>query len=118
MGQNQGRLEETHHPTHRFQHLFLNLLLIRWRGCASFFEFLVSIVSKSAILVSLQYNGRGSIMARIHRWSMMIYGSLQAELMETKYKGYIHRYGTPIFGKINVYVFDLIKNNNQILWRL
>ena len=28
---------------------------------------------------------RCSIMARIHRWSVMIYGSLQAELIETKY---------------------------------
>ena len=28
-------------------------------------------------------------MARIHRWSMMIYGSLQAEFMETKYNSHI-----------------------------
>ena len=31
-------------------------------------------------------------MARIHRWSVMIYGSLQAEFMETKYNSHIHRY--------------------------
>ena len=30
-------------------------------------------------------------MARKHRWSMMIYGTLQAEFMETKYKSHIHR---------------------------
>ena len=29
---------------------------------------------------------------------MMIYGSLQAELMEMKHNGRIHKYGTPIFG--------------------
>ena len=37
--------------------------------------------------------GRGSIMTRIYRWSMMVYSSLQAEFMVTKYDGYIHRYG-------------------------
>ena len=34
----------------------------------------------------------------------MIYGSLQAEFMETKYYGHIYRYGTPICGKIVVYI--------------
>ena len=28
-------------------------------------------------------------MARIHRWSVMIYGSLQAEFMETKYNSLV-----------------------------
>ena len=37
---------------------------------------------------------RGSIMARIHRRFVMIYGSLQAEFMETKYSSHIPRYGT------------------------
>ena len=32
---NQGHQEETHHPTHRFRRLFLDLLSIGWRGCAS-----------------------------------------------------------------------------------
>ena len=45
---------------------------------------------------------RGSIMARTHRWSVMIYGSLQAEFMETKYNSHIHGYGTSCFGKIVV----------------
>ena len=49
---------------------------------------------------------------------MMIYGSLQAEFMETKHNGYIHRYRTPIFGNIFVNVSEPINNNNQILWRL
>ena len=32
---NQGHQEETHHPTHRFRRLFLDLLSMGWRGCAS-----------------------------------------------------------------------------------
>ena len=38
-------------------------------------------------------------MARIHRWFVMIYGSLQTEFVETKYNSRIHRYGTSVFGK-------------------
>ena len=49
---------------------------------------------------------------------MMIYGSLQAELMETKHNGHIHMHETSIFGNIAVYVSKLINNNNQILSRL
>ena len=48
----------------------------------------------------------------------MIYGSLQAEFMETKYNSDIHRYGTSIFGKIVVNISKLINNNNEIFWRL
>ena len=55
---------------------------------------------------------RGSKMARIHRWSVMIYGSLQAEFMETKYNNHIHGYGTSVFGKIVVNIFKSINNNN------
>ena len=32
---NQGHQEETHRPTHRFRRLFLDLLWMGWRGCAS-----------------------------------------------------------------------------------
>ena len=32
---NQGHQEETHRPTHRFWCLFLDLLSMGWRGCAS-----------------------------------------------------------------------------------
>ena len=32
---NKSHQEETHHPTHRFQRLFLDLLSMGWRGCAS-----------------------------------------------------------------------------------
>ena len=60
----------------------------------------------------------GSIMARLHRWSMMIYGGLQAEFMETKYKSHMHRSGTSVFGKIVVNISKSINNNNQIFWRL
>ena len=43
-------------------------------------------------------------MTRIFRWSVMICGSLQAELMDTctKHNGHIHKYGTHIFGNIVV----------------
>ena len=34
-GPNQGRQEETQHTTHKFRRLFLGLLLMGWRGCAS-----------------------------------------------------------------------------------
>ena len=32
---NQGHQEEIHRPTHRFRRLFLDLLWMGWRGCAS-----------------------------------------------------------------------------------
>ena len=32
---NKGLQEETHHTTHRFRRLFLDLLSMGWRGCAS-----------------------------------------------------------------------------------
>ena len=48
----------------------------------------------------------------------MIYGSLQAGFMETKYNSHIHRNETSIFGKIAVDISKSINNNNQIFWRL
>ena len=39
---------------------------------------------------------RSSVMSRIYRVSLMIYGSLHAELMGTKRNSRIHRYGTLI----------------------
>ena len=48
----------------------------------------------------------------------MIYGSLQAEFMETKYNSHIHGYGTYVFGKIVVNKSQSINNNNQIFRRL
>ena len=53
-------------------------------------------------------------MARIHRWSVMIYGSLQPDFFQTKYNSHIHRYGTYIV----VNVSKSIISNNQIFWRL
>ena len=44
-------------------------------------------------------------MARIDRWSVMIYSSLQAEFLETKYNSHIHRYGTSTCGKIVVDIY-------------
>ena len=42
---------------------------------------------------------------------MMVYSSLQAEFMVTKYDGHIHRYGALVFGKLVIYVskYDLNK---------
>ena len=57
-------------------------------------------------------------MTIIYRWSMMIYGSLQAEFMETMHNGNILRYGIHIFGNIVVNMSKPMSNNNQILWRL
>ena len=42
----------------------------------------------------------------------MIYGSLQAEFMETKYNGHFHEYGTSVFGKIVVNIYESIDNKN------
>ena len=61
---------------------------------------------------------RGSIMARIHRWSVMIYGSLKAEFMETKYNSHIHGYGTSVLVKDVVNISKSINNNYQIFRRL
>ena len=49
-------------------------------------------------------------MARIHRWSVIIYGSLRAEFMETKYNSHIH-----VFGKIVVNISKSINKNNKYL---
>ena len=43
---------------------------------------------------------------------------LQAEFMETKPNGHIHRYETSISGNIVVYVSKPINDNRQILSRL
>ena len=71
-----------------------------------------------AIECSFATVDRDSIMVRIHRWSVMIYGSLQAEFMETKYNSHIHGYGTSVFGKIVVDISKSINNNSQLLKRL
>ena len=53
-------------------------------------------------------------MASIHRWSMMIYGSMQAEFMETKCNSHIHGYGTSVFGKIVVNTLRPRQNGRHI----
>ena len=45
---------------------------------------------------------------------MMVYSSLQAEFMVTKYDGHIHRYGALVFGKLVIYVSN-DKNTPMIL---
>ena len=72
--------------------------------------------------MSLQQNvlatvDRGSIMNRINGWFMMIYGSLQAEFVDTKHNGHIHTYWSPSFYNIVVYLCKPLYNGNQILWR-
>ena len=57
-------------------------------------------------------------MARIHRRSVMFYGSPLAEFMGTKYNSHIHSCGTSIFGKIVVKISKSIDNNNRIFRRL
>ena len=49
---------------------------------------------------------------------MMMYGSLQAKLMETAHNSLIHKYGISIFSEIFVYVSKPINNDNQLIWRL
>ena len=49
---------------------------------------------------------------------MAIYGSQQAEFVETKHSDHIHRCGAPIFGNIVVNVYEPINKKNQILRRL
>ena len=60
----------------------------------------------------VQYNGQNT------KWSVMIYGSLQAEFMETKYNSHVHGYATSVFGKIVVNISKWINNNDQIFRRL
>ena len=48
----------------------------------------------------------------------MIYGSLQAEFIETKYNSIIHMYGTPVFDTIVIYTSKSINSTNQIFRRL
>ena len=81
-------------------------------------HFKLRIFAVVAIECSFARVHRGSIMARIHKWSVMIYGSLQAEFMETKCNMHIHRYGTAVFGKIVINISKSIHNNNQIFRRL
>ena len=90
---------------------------INSRGVLGINRFKIRNVSVVAIECSFATVYRGSIMARIHGWSVMIYGSLQAEFMETKYNSHIHGYGTSVFGKI-VDISKSIDNNNQIFRRL
>ena len=58
-------------------------------------------INRNFAVVAIEYSFvtvyRGSIMPRIHRWSVMIYGSLQAEFTETKYNSHIHGYGISVF---------------------
>ena len=43
----------------------------------------------------------------------MIYGSLQAEFMATKYSSHIHAYGTSVLAKIVVNISKSINHNNN-----
>ena len=85
--------------------------LIGSRGVFSINRFKLRKFAVVAIECSFATVYRGSIMARIHRWSVMIYGSLQAEFMETKCKSHIHEYGTYVFAKIVINISKSINNN-------
>ena len=120
MCQRHGRNHNSHPPV-----LFRNPLCIQFihyhkssRGVFGINHFKFRNFTVVAIECSFATVDRGNIMASIHRWSLMIYGSLQAEFMETNYNSHIHRYGTFVFGKIVVDISKSINNNNQIFWRL
>ena len=53
---NQGHQEETHRPTHRFRRLFLDLLSMGWRGCASASSTLFTFVSQALWQNMVQWN--------------------------------------------------------------
>ena len=91
---------------------------IRSRGVFGINRFKLRNFAVGAIECSFATVYRGSRMARIHRWSVMIDGSLQAEFMETKYNSHNHGYGTSVFAKIVVNRSKSINNNNQIFRRL
>ena len=44
---------------------------------------------------------------------LIVYVSPRAEFMGTKYNVHIHRYGTPDFGNIIVYIFKSINIDNK-----
>ena len=103
-----------------FRRLFLDLLFMGRRGCASamgmikfpsscsspkalcnqFIDYYICsrgvfcinhIKLRNFVVITIECSiatvDRGSIMTRIYRWSMMVYSSLQAEFMVTKYDG-------------------------------
>ena len=107
------------------------LVLVRKPLCNQFIHYHISsrggfginhFKLRNFAVVAIEYSfatvDGGSIIVRIHRWSVMIYGSLQAEFVETKYNSHIHSYGASVFGKIVVNMNISINNNNQIFWRL
>ena len=55
---------------------------------------------------------RGSIMTRIYRWSMMVYSSLQAEFMVTKYDGHIH-----IFFQGQQWPRVWLRHRRPVMWK-
>ena len=91
---------------------------IRSRGVFGITHFKFRNFAVVGIECSFATVDRGSIMARMHGWSVIIYGSLQDEFMETKYNSHIHGYGTSVFGKTVVNISKSINNSNQIFWRL
>ena len=47
---NKGHQEETHHPTHRFRRLFLDLLSMGWRGCARVWMIFLNVTLKAVFI--------------------------------------------------------------------
>ena len=118
MCQRHGRNQNSHSPVLIRKPLCNQFIYyhISSRGVFGVNRFKLRNFAVVAIECSLATVYRGSIMARIHRWSVMIYGSLQAEFVETKYNSHIHRYGTSVFGKIVFNISKSINNNNQIFF--
>ena len=109
------------HPTVLVRKALCNQFIhyhISSRGLFGINHFKLRNFAVVAIECSFATVDRSRIMARIHRESVMIYGSPQAEFMETKYNSHNHGYGTFVFGIIAANISKSINNNNQIFWRL
>ena len=102
MCQRHGSNQNSHHPVLVRKpscNQFMNYH-ISSRGVFSINHFKLRNFAVVAMECSFATVDRGGLMARIYRYCVMVYGSLQAEFMETKYNSHIHGYGTSVFGKI------------------
>ena len=75
-------------------------------------------VLKSKVFGRPNVQQEENLILKTDRGSVMIYDSLQAEFMETKYNNRVHRSGTIVFIVSVVNISESINNNNQIFWRM
>ena len=62
---NKGHQEETHNPNHRFRRLFLDLLSMGWRGCASAMG-VIKLPPSCLVYTEFMYFKHWSLMRYIH----------------------------------------------------